>query len=233
MEPKPIPSNSLHNLDLEQLSKTYLELLLSTKRYEASTLILNAIKHGVNIKDIYLNVFQKSQHEIGYLWQTNQISVAQEHFCTAATQMIMSQLYPHIFNSEKKGLRMVATCVGGELHEIGLRMVTDFFEMAGWDTYYLGASTPTKSIIETIESYNANVLAISAAMTFHINATRDLISEIKNSETCKNTHILVGGRPFNLAPDLWKKVNADGYAQDAQKAIDAMETLFPEKYKRV
>ena len=140
--------------------------------------------------------------------------------------MIMSQMYPYIFNSEKKGLRMVATCVGGELHEIGLRMVTDFFEMAGWDTYYLGASTPTKSIIETIESYNANILAVSAAMTFHINATKDLISEIKTSEASKNVHILVGGRPFNLPPDLWKQVNANGYAKDAQKAIDTAETFF-------
>ena len=226
MKEKPIITVNKDGDKLEQLSKTYLNLLLEAKRSEAGILILQAVENGVSIKDIYLKVFQASQYEIGYLWQTNQISVAQEHFCTAATQMIMSQLYPYIFNSEKKGLRMVASCVGGELHEIGLRMVTDFFEMAGWDTYYLGASTPTKSILETIESYNANVLAVSTAMTFHINATKDLISEVKNSQATKNTHVLVGGRPFNLAPELWKQVNADGYAQDAQKAIDTMENLF-------
>ncbi|WP_440120087.1 hypothetical protein [Paenibacillus sp. QZ-Y1] len=37
---------------------------------------------------------------------------------------------------------MVAACVGSEQHEIGLRMLTDVFEMEGWDTYYLGQMFP-------------------------------------------------------------------------------------------
>jgi len=204
-------------------SKEYLEHLLNADRNAAANLVFEAIDNGVGIKDIYMDIFQASQHEVGRLWQNNEISVAQEHFCSAATQMIMSQLYPKIFNSEKNGLRLVATCVGGELHEIGLRMVTDFFEMEGWDTYYLGANTPIESILSTIETYKADVLAISTSMTFHIEKTRALIKEIKDSDVGKDTLILVGGRPFNLAQDLWKKVNADAFASDAMQAISVME----------
>ena len=72
---------------------------------------------GADVRDIYLWVFQRCLHEVGRLWQTNRISVAQEHFCTASTQMVMSLLYPKVFSSERKGLRMVAACVGGDLHE--------------------------------------------------------------------------------------------------------------------
>ena len=78
-------------------------------------------------------------------WQMNRLTVAQEHYCTAATQMIMSQLYPYIFEGERNGRVLVATCVAENLHEIGVRMVTDFFEMDGWDTFYLGANVPTAS----------------------------------------------------------------------------------------
>ena len=63
--------------------------------------------------------------------------MAQEHYCTAATQLIMSQLYPYIFTTGKNGRVLVGTCVSGDLHEIGVRMVSDFFEMEGWDTFYL------------------------------------------------------------------------------------------------
>ena len=104
---------------------------------------MDAIQHGTSVHDIYLHVFQRSQYEVGRLWQTNQISVGQEHLCTAATQLIMSQLYPLIFGTERKNRRIVAACVGGDLHEIGIRMVADFFEMDGWDTFYLGADVPT------------------------------------------------------------------------------------------
>jgi len=60
----------------------------------------------------------------------NEVSVAQEHYCTAATQLIMSQLYPHIFAGEKTERTLIATCVAGDLHEIGIRMVSDLFHRA-------------------------------------------------------------------------------------------------------
>ena len=119
-----------------ELAVSYLNTLLAGDSHLANQLILDAVRHGFGVKDIYLHVFQPCQQEIGRLWQMNRISVAQEHFCTVVTQTIMSQLYPYIFATEKNGRRLVATSVSGELHEIGMRMVADFLEMEGWTTYY-------------------------------------------------------------------------------------------------
>lgn len=204
---------------LSNLYREYLAALLNGERHKASDLIMQAVENKTSIKDIYLHVFQSSQREIGRLWQTNQISVAQEHYCTAVTQMIMSQLYPYIFNNEKIGRRLVATCVGGELHEIGVRMVADFFEMAGWDTYYLGANTPTESIIQSLEEHRADVLGISATMNFHISKVEEVIQAVRTSPLSTTLKILVGGYPFNSAPDLWEQVGADGWGVDASSAI--------------
>ena len=177
------------------------------------------MEEDTSVKDVYLHVFQPAQREVGRLWQTNQISVAQEHYCTAATQLIMSLLYPRIFASGRIGHTLVATCVVGELHELGVRMVADFFEMEGWDTYYVGANTPTNSILRTLADRKADVLAISATMTFHVRAVAQLIAEVRASEACSSVHILVGGYPFNVSLDLWQQVGASGYASDAQQAV--------------
>jgi methanogenic corrinoid protein MtbC1 len=211
---------------LDQLARAYLDALLRGDRQSASRMILDAVeKDGIPVKDIYLYVFQRSQREIGRLWQTNQISVAQEHYCTAATQMVMSQLYPYIFASEKKGRRMVVTCVGGELHEIGARMVADFFEMEGWDTYFLGANTPIEGVLRAIAERNADVLAVSATMTFHVDKAASLISEVRRAGLDARTKIIVGGYPFNISPNLWRSVGADGFARDAQQALVIAEGL--------
>ncbi len=190
------------HLPLGGLAQEYLEALLRGDRQIASRLILAAVARGVAVKDIYLHVFQRTQYEIGRLWQINRISVAQEHFCTAATQLIMSQLYPHIFRTERVGRRLVATCVGGELHEMSVRMVADFFEMAGWDTYYLGANTPADSIVRTLEERRAHVLGISATITFHVSEVADLIARVRASEAGRHVKILVGGYPFKVSEDL-------------------------------
>lgn len=204
---------------LSILAVQYLNALLRKDRHTASRIILEATERDIPVKDIYLHVFQPVQYEIGRLWQLNRISVADEHYCTAATQLIMSQLYPLIFSSRKKGRSLIATCVNSELHEIGIRMVADFFELDGWDTYYFGANTPTESIIQAIIQHKASLLAVSATITFNVDKVRELIEAVRAEELCRQVKIILGGHPFNADAELWQKVGADGCAADARQAV--------------
>ncbi len=216
---QPLPDSTSYLGPQDLLAHQFLDFLLGGNRQNASRLILETVQSGkMTVQEIYLNIFQKTQREIGRLWQTNQISVAQEHFCSAATQMIMSQLYPYIFNGARKDRRLVMACVGGELHEIGARMVADFFEMQGWDTYFLGANTPPDSILKTAQERNADILGLSVTMTFHIETARSIIETLRRSANNK-TRVWVGGYPFNLSPQLWQNIGADGYAPDAESAL--------------
>lgn len=224
--PSEVPSAMKVENPLVSLAEAYLAALLEGQRYVASTLVLDAVESGVSVKDIYLHVFQRSQHEIGRLWQMNQISVAQEHYCTAATQLIMSQLYPYIFSSERNGYTMIVTCVAQELHEIGARMIADFFEMDGWDTFYLGANMPSPSIVGEIVKREIDLVAISVTLTSHIGAVSDLIAAVRAEERCQQVKIIVGGYPFNVEPKLWQQVGADGCGRNAEQAIRLANQLM-------
>jgi methanogenic corrinoid protein MtbC1 len=116
--------------------------------------------------------------------------------------------------------------VGGELHEIGVRMVADFFEMEGWDTYYLGANTPTESVISTVEQRNPDILAISTTITMHVSEVAALIERVRANGAGSDVNILVGGYPFNTSANLWRQVGADSYAADAQEALQVAEELL-------
>ena len=210
---------------LASLAQDYLQALRLGERHRASRLVMDAVAAGTSVKDVYLGVFQPVQYEVGRLWQTNEISIAQEHYCTAATQLVMSQLYPHIFALDRRGRAMVATCVAGDLHELGVRMVADFFEMDGWDTFYLGANTPHQGVSDTIVERRAEVLAVSATLATHVPAVRELIAVVRASPAAGGVTILVGGHPFNEDPDLWKTVDADATAPDAQQAVDLANRL--------
>lgn len=224
--PADLPSFISKTEPLSDLADEYLNALLRGERHAANRLILDAVDSGTDVKDIYLHVFQRTQREIGRLWQMNRLSVAQEHYCTAATQMIMSQLYPYIFTSEKNGQTMAAICVEGDYHEIGARMVADFFEIAGWDTIYLGANVPSPGVLKILTERKADLIVISATMTFHVRAVRKLIEAIRASETAKNIKIMVGGYPFNVAPDLWREIGADGFSTNADEAVAVANRLI-------
>ncbi len=215
-----------HHNELFLIQQNYLSALLNKDRQLAEQIITNSLNRNISIKDIYLSVFQPTQYEIGKLWQHNKISVAMEHYCTAATQFIMTRLYDFIFSGEKNGLTLVATSVSHELHELGIRMVSDFFEMEGWHTYYLGANTPKQGVLDMVKETNADILAISATIYYNIPEVSDLIQFVRENAPADKLKIMVGGNAFNMNTALWKEVKADLYAANAQDALIKSESLF-------
>lgn len=219
-----LDANSAH----VALADEYLQRLLDADRFGATRLIREAAASGVEVRRLYLDVFEPVQREIGRLWQIQRISVAREHFASATTQMAMSQLYERIFDPEvpRAGRCLVAACIGDELHEIGLRMVADLVEMAGWDSIFLGANTPPAAIAQTLRETGAEVLALSCSMVVHVEKIRLAIAELRQQGFVDVT-ILVGGYPFNLAPELAELVGADGTARDAERAAEQIVALAP------
>lgn len=212
---------------LGELTLDYLNALLEADRNKARKLIMEAIEdRGISIKDIYIHVFQTVQYELGRLWQLNEITVAQEHYATAVTQMIMSQLYSYIFDNEKKGYQLIAACVGKELHEIGIRMVADIFELEGWDTYYLGANVPSDDIVSEINKKSPQVIALSATMAVNLPVLEDLIAKIRAEKESEGPVIIVGGYPFHVSETLWKDVGADGFGPNAVEAVRIAEKMI-------
>ncbi|WP_052090930.1 ATP-binding protein [Desulfosporosinus sp. HMP52] len=213
---------------LIDIAGNFLEALLRGDQQSARKYILVGVEQGVGIKDIYLNVLQCVQREIGQLWQTNRISIAQEHYCSATVQLIMAQLYPQFIQANRNGRKIMVACVSGELHEIGARMVSDFFEIEGWDANYIGANTPPNEILETLTKLNSDVLALSVTMPNHVGKVREVISLVRSSKLGQRTKIIVGGYPFNIQPNLWRQVGADGFGYDAQDAINVANILYDE-----
>jgi signal transduction histidine kinase len=182
------------------------------------------------IRDVYLRIFQPCQRELGRLWQSRQIIPAQEHYCTAATQLIMSQLAPRLFVTRKNGRRGVIACVAGEAHEVGPRMVADLLELAGWDTFYLGGNVPIRDIVQMLVERRADLLAASATMIYHLPAVIDLIAAVRAEPACGGVKVMVGGRLFHAESGLWQRVGADGHAADANEACHLADCLMDQDF---
>ena len=221
--PTEVPSFIETDNPRKELAISYLDALLAAQREKAIALIMDSVENGVSVRDLYLHVFQPVLCEVGKLWQMQMISVAQEHYVTAATQLTLAQLYPRFMTEsrkrERRGKMLVAACVSDELHEIGIRMVSDFFEMDGWNTYYIGANTPAEGLVSAVRERRADVVALSSTMSFHLPLMDHLIRSLRSSQDTQQVTIIVGGYPFNIIPDLWKKVGADAYAENADEAV--------------
>jgi methanogenic corrinoid protein MtbC1 len=207
------------NDSVGRIANEYLEDLLQGRKKEAEACVRNAFYGGMDLTDLYLGVFQKAQYELGRRWQEGLISVAQEHYVTEITLQLMAQLYAELKPLKEHRANLVVTSVGNEMHEIGARMLADLLEADGWSVSFLGPNTPHPDIISISKQRQAKMILVSVTMAYNVRRARALIKYIRGDPELRGVKILVGGRPFNEVPDLWKTVGADGWAKDASEAV--------------
>lgn len=209
-----------HAPPLNDLAARYLDALLSSDHSSAARLAAQAVQGGLPLKELYLQVLQPALYEVGRLWETNQISIAREHYCTAATETIMGQFHAAIFQGPRTGRMALVAAVDEELHALGSRMVADFFEMSGWSTLYLGAGTPPAEVAGVAARGHVDVICLSCAMTQRAGRVAETVRLLRALPRGEELRILVGGLLFNRHPDLWKETGADGWAPDAAEAVN-------------
>jgi methanogenic corrinoid protein MtbC1 len=166
------------------------------------------------LRDLYVDVFQSALNADGARWESNRLSVAQEHMATAITQYVMAQIYepPDVRETPARG-RVVLTGVEGELHSVGAVMVADLLETSGFEVRFLGTNLPPASILGVVRDVAPSHVAVSTTMLFNVGAVRQLILSLR-SEFGDRVRVVVGGAAFRTNAELWRQVSADAYAPD-------------------
>lgn len=205
----------------------YLAALRRGSRRDALAVVDDALAAGIPVRTLYLDVFQPAMHEIGRLWQENQITVADEHLATAITQLAMSRLYEELFGDRvDAGPLLVAACAEHERHELGLRMICDLLELEGWDTVFLGASVPVEDLVAMVTERRPAVVALSAAITPHLSRVREAVDAIRAALPEDSPVIAIGGRAFAADPELARRMGADLTARDAVEVAERLKERF-------
>ncbi|MGV3772353.1 MAG: cobalamin B12-binding domain-containing protein [Verrucomicrobiales bacterium] len=208
-----------------QLASEWMDHLLSHRTREARNLVLNAIKADVSVSDIYQYVFTPCMHEVGRLWQIRAINEAEEHYCSQITQTMLALLTSD-FEVAKVRRSVVGFCVANEQHDMGVRLLLDCFSLHGWDTVCLGSNVPTRNLETVLRTWTPDVVAISTTMTFHLTHVVAAIQALRSTPIEKQPIILVGGRPFSICPELWRKVGADAAPKSCTEAMTNWRQLM-------
>ncbi|MFP4287272.1 MAG: B12-binding domain-containing protein [Candidatus Izemoplasmataceae bacterium] len=204
-------------------SRFFLDLLLKKERVKAKDYIIGLIEEGFPLQNVYLDIIQPSLYEIGRLWAMNKIMIADEHMATVITQYVLTFLYPYIFDSKKHGKKLMAAAIGKETHEIGIRMVADFFELNGYQTQYLGADMPLRALVEQAQIFKPDIIALSLTVTLYSRTLEETIKALKNA--MPEVKILIGGQGVLAYDDPLSHFMADGFAFSADEAVKVGDSL--------
>jgi methanogenic corrinoid protein MtbC1 len=217
--PRPTESFVEGDGPLMSLARRYVMAILEGDRGPAREMLQQAMDDGTPVADLFEHVVQRAQSEIGRLWQLDEISVAEEHLASASSEWVVAHLVLNAPHGAPKDRTLIATSISGDTHCFGVRLVADSFELDGWRTYFLGASTPLVDLVQAVVDREADLLALSANLGCHLRELKRVIDALRSQPETAGVLVMVGGRPLNLADDLWKKVGADGFARTARQAV--------------
>jgi methylmalonyl-CoA mutase cobalamin-binding subunit len=175
-------------------------------------------------------VLQPALIEIGRRWESGQLTTSAEHFASAFVQRKVNALYNVSRPDVGKG-PIVAACVEGEEHELGLLFTSLFLSRSGYQIIYLGSNLPAVDLVSAVQSLRPPLVLLSAtthetipAMERTIRLLRDTIEPPLPDGS--GQLVGYGGGVFNRQPELRRRIDAIFLGCDGFQAVQACDRLL-------
>ena len=180
--------------------------LAAHDKAQAVQAAVEAVTSGaVSIPGLYRDVLTRILADTGAAWQTGATCIWEEHLASATVRTIVEILYPGVLKEkagvDPSGRSVLLACPPEEGHDLGLRMVSDRFDMAGWTTYFLGPDTPVAEIADAARRLGVDAIVMSSSTHFHRVAVRHAVDALKKE--LPGVDIWVGGPAFIGAATGW------------------------------
>ena len=156
--------------------------------------------------------------KIGILWQTNQITPAQEHFISNLVRQKMMVAIDGLELPSKESRKAVLFLPENELHEIGLLFHYYLAKKNGIRTYYLGQMVPFKDLKQVCKIHQPDYLITSFISPQKADSLEDYVKKL--SKEFSETLILISGTSSNLIQkDKHKNIRIFGKALEIKELL--------------
>ncbi len=219
-------ANKLDVVVLTEQYDKFLGLLTAEDKEGAVKYALDLLESGeVDVATLYEGILAPALKNMTCQLTEKHWCIWKEHMRTSIVRTIIECCLPYVLGERKgryrlegKG-RVVLVCPTEEYHEIGIRMVSDMFTMAGYDAALIGANTPFADIVSAVEYFKPKILGISATSSYALFAAGRAIKKVREKFPDKSVMIVVGGCAFESNPEAWKEIGADAYLSSFKEIL--------------
>lgn len=180
----------------EQLRDRFLEAALAGRTEEAAATILNTDEAGYPLIRTFQDVLTPALVRLGDGWADGSITVGQEHEVSELTRDLIADLTARHAAPGREGFSVVAACVEGELHELGLRMVSGLLRQRGIRVHFLGASVPTTFLVETVLMREPDAVLLSMTLVERRPSLHRAIGALRETVPSRRQPVVFVGRQF-------------------------------------
>ena len=184
-----------------ELAAQFLELALAGDLEQAQRVVLTASDLGLSLDQLYMSVLSPALWELGKRWEHGDVSVAQEKEVSHVARDLIAELGVRgstVVDGAEEGV--VAACVAGERHELGLLMVSGLLRKRGVSVHFLGTEVATTFLVDAVIHRQPRSVLLSATSDEHLPAIHAAAKALRAIGTVPQ--LLAGGRAVERQPEL-------------------------------
>jgi len=214
-------------VNLKALQIDFINDLLEKRFSQAFERITNISNDAISVIDLYELVFEPTLKTVGALWESGQLSIADEHIISDLIDRLLVSFSDNkrYMNQTPERFSAAFMLPGAEMHQFPLKMTAEIFKNAGWSTYYIGKSIPLFSLQYFLENNKVDVLVLSVTLKEHLNSCESLIQLVKGMTLKHAPMVLVGGSAITNENMGIQTLRADMYLDSLQSLIENMTVL--------
>lgn len=214
----------------EGLTQKFLQLATIGDIPGAEQIIIDAAIAGVPVQQLFGNLLSPAFEELGRRWEGGRLLVAQEKELTEVARDLISALTIRHDQTRQPRFQLVAACVEGEHHDLGLRMICGLMRVRGYAIHYLGTDVAAEFIRDAVALHRPIGVLLSAKLDGRIEAVRRTIELIvTNQNDWPETPVLLGGAIAESISELIHSLGAVPVAdRPLAETLDAIVGSLPE-----
>ena len=186
----------------------------------AWTVVEQAMASGVEPERIYLEVLTPSLEQIGDLWESGEVSVAEEHQASAIVLRLIGRLGPRLRRRGRTRGSIVLGAPPGEQHGVAVALLGDLLRARGFRVHDLGADVPPESFADAALRAE-RLIAVGIGATTRRNE-RNIRAAVRAVRAAVNVPVVVGGAGISDLAHA-KQLGADAFAAKAPAALELFE----------
>jgi len=188
----------------------FLTHALSGDVLAARRTILDASDLGMSLDVLFYEMLCPALVELGDRWERGDATVSQEKEVSAIASELIADLALGAVSASVEIQPVVAGCVAGERHELGLRMVSGLLGARGIGVHFLGADVAVPFLLDAVAMRSARAVLLSVTTDEHLSALRE--SSVALAALPNPPCVLAGGQAVERNRDLvvsWGVIRAD------------------------
>lgn len=182
---------------------------------------------GVQVESIFLDLLAPVARILGHRWVTDECTCTDVAIGLGRLQQVVRDHSASLVQQRqaltRDGRRVLLTSAPGEVHTLGLSIVSEFFMRAGWDVdaHFM----PQEPVSWQVQSTWYDVVGFTVGSLEGLEPLARAIESVRRQSLNRCVSIIAGGPVFTVHPDAWERITADEIITDGASAPRIAERL--------